>query len=146
MTSNMPGMFHEGNSTEGESAHQTFETNIPKPSWLLVPAGPPERTTTEALGAKWGIPDDGSQGDKRTRSLRLKGKSVLPQQPWLPPGPLVHSSSAEAARKASGTPRNKLLEIGSDGLDRPVKGGDRQDGNPVGNSQGLDRPEESGGN
>ena len=134
MTSNMPGgMFHEGNSVEGESLSQLQGTDKVKLGWDYVPAEQPENMVTNALAQKWGA------GDTK-RSLQIKGKAVLGAKPaWSPAGTLQRTSSSEGptTRRPSGTPKSRALEVGGS-LDQPVKGGDQQIGEPPKDSQGLD--------
>ena len=150
MMSNMPGgIFHKGNSVEGESAHHLQGTNRNKPGWDYAPSGPPEDMATDALANKWGAADDRMSGDARTRSLRVKktGKSPQVTAVWKPAGQLQRTSSGEGAtaRKSSGTLRPKGPSVGGNSLDRPIEGGDRQAGEPVKGPQGLDRPKNLGG-
>ena len=145
MTSNMPGgVFHEGNSVEGESLSQLQGTDKVKPGWEYVPAEQPEDMATNALGHKWGTGD--VQEDRR--SLRVGGgKAIQGVKPvWSPPGNLQRTLSSEGpmTRKPSGTPRSGPLEVGGGSLDRPVIGGDRQTGEPPKGSSGLDQPDEVG--
>ena len=143
----MPGgMFHEGNSVEGESLSQLQKTDRVKPGWDYGPMEQPKDVVTNTLSQKWGAATN-VQGDSKC-SLRIrKGKATQGVKPvWSPASTLQCTSSSEGptTRKPSGTPMSRPLEVGGS-LDRPVKGGDRQMGEPLKDSPGLDRPTEVGG-
>ena len=139
MTSKMPGgMFHKGNSVEGESLSQLQGTDRVKPGWEYVPTEQPENMVTSTLAQKWGAGD--IQGECK-HSLGIKGKAIQGVRPaWSPASTLQHTLSGKGptTRRPSGTPKSRALEVGGSSLDQPVKGGDWQTGEPPKGSPGLD--------